>query len=80
MRQLRCMIHVTHGIANHDRHILSAKELLHMAITNGTALMQEKFGLYQTRLFSRSDISYPSASSLSQRQPYKHFSRMCGRA
>ena len=42
MRQLRCMIHVTHGIANHDRHILSAKELLHMAITNGTALMQEK--------------------------------------
>ena len=42
MRQLRCIIHVSHGIANHDRHILSAKELLHMAITNGTALMQEK--------------------------------------
>lgn len=41
MRHLRCMMNITHGIQQHDTHILRAKQLLHMAITNGSALLQE---------------------------------------
>ena len=42
MRNLRCMMNITHGIALQDTRILPAKKLLQMATMQGSCLMMEK--------------------------------------
>lgn len=42
MRNLRCMMNVTHGIALQDTRILTSKKLLQMATINGAQCMMEK--------------------------------------
>lgn len=42
MRNLRCMMNITHGITLQDTRILTAKQLLQMATTQSSSLMMEK--------------------------------------